>query len=169
MDKAEILTKAACLAKKFPKDVNGADKADLFVYLAVELGLSHLLHPEASPDFDEPDLPAEAPELYQKRTESRERPHKFIRRVYGAWMGHGLAQHHLLQLDRALYFALHNWLLKNEKPDWLDLPSKKEINDRELEKLGLNDGDTLPYPCYYKGLKKKLSLYNAARNRQTKD
>lgn len=166
MDTAEVKKIAARLARAIPKQANGADRADIYVALARDLGLTHLLHPDAVSDEGEPDLPLKAPELYRKRTDRRERPHEFIARVYKPWLGNGLAQHHLLNLDRPLYFALHNWLLKNEMPDWLDLPSKKEVHDRELRQLGWSEGDPLPSPPYYKALKKKLSLYNAARNRK---
>lgn len=156
-----IISKCRCV---LPRKLNGADLADIYVLLGIELGLAHLLQPEALPESEMP-LPEIAPELYQKRADRRERPCPFIERVYAEWLGNGLAQHHLLHLDEPLYAALHNWLLKNEWPGSFDLPSKKELNDRELERLGIEDGEALPYPSYYKGLKDKLRLYNAARNR----
>lgn len=150
-----------------PSEANGAERADIFVRLAIEMGLTHLLVPEALPtEVDLIELPEEAPELYQARSDRSEKPPMFIKRVYADWLGQGLARHHLLQLDEALYMALANWLKKNELPEDLDLPTKKEIADRELTRLGLQEGDTLPYPSYYRGLKDKLRLYNAARNRK---
>lgn len=167
MNITEIKEIAFNLSKLFPEDINGADKADIFAYLAVEIGLTHLMIPEAAPStYDAIDIPFQAPELYQKRKDRRERPHEFIKRVYSKWLGKGLARHHLLHLDKSLYHALCCWLTKNDHPDWLELPTKKQINDRELNEIGLNDGDELPYPSYYKGLKDKLRLYNAARNRK---
>lgn len=167
MNSKELQEFISRLDAQIPSSLNGADRADVFVYLAAEWGLTHLLMPEAVPETERRfNLPVSAPEFYQRRADRRERPCEFIRRVYGTWMGNGLAMHHLFHLDEPLYAALHNWLRHNEKPDWLDLPTKKELNDRALERLGLQEGDTLPYPSYYKGLKDKLRLYNAARNRR---
>lgn len=167
MNITEIKEIAFKLSNSFPEDINGADKADIFAYLAVETGLTHLMIPDAIPLSDEfLQIPSQAPEYYQKRKDRRERPHEFIRRVYSKWLGKGLARHHLLHLDKSLYHALCCWLTKNDIPDWLDLPTKKQINDRELEGIGVDEGDMLPYPSYYKGLKDKLRLYNAARNRK---
>ena len=168
-NKKELMQKMIAV---LPEQINGADKADIFVYLAIEMGMTHLLYPEALPEiFDEPKIPETAPELYSDRLDKSERPAEFIMRVYADWLGTPdapkLAKHHLLHLDKALYNALHNWLLKNDMPECLFLPSKKELNDIELSRIGLNEGDTLPYPSYYKGLKHKLRLYNAARNRRS--
>lgn len=58
---------------------------------------------------------------------------------------------------------------RNGMPEGFDLPSKKEMNDKALQDIGLEGGETLPFPSYYKGLKDKLRLYNAARNRAKKD
>lgn len=156
------------ISRSIPEGMNGADLADVYVYLGERLGLDHLLMPEARPSEERCDLPATAPEYYQDRNDKAELPHEFIERVYSDWLGQGLARHHILQLDKPLYMALANWLKKNELPESFDLPTKKDLNDRALEQLGLNDGDTLPYPSYYKGLKDKLRLYNAARNRHRK-
>ena len=151
-----------------PDSANGSVQADIFVGLGIELGMTHLLIPDAIPSQDIiVVLPDRAPELYQKRRDKSEKPPEFIARVYKRWLGLCLAKHHLLHLDKPLYMALANWLKKNELPDWLDLPTKKEIIDRELAQIGVNHGDTLPYPTYYKGLKDKLRLYNAARNRKS--
>jgi hypothetical protein len=164
------------LIQAIPSHMNGADKADIYALLGAELGLTHLLMPEAVPDQSLLlDLPDKAPELYEDRANKREKPCDFIARVYKPWLSYrdengqyveGIARHHILHLDKKLYHALKNWLYRNDMPDWLDLPTKQEINDRALERLGLKDGDTLPYPSYYKGLKDKLRLYNAARNRR---
>lgn len=167
MNKSEIKEIIDNIMSLMPNSVNGADKADIFAFLAVELELTHLLIPEAAPTIENQiEIPIKAPELYQKRKDKSERPCEFIIRVYKQWHGVGLARHHLLELDKPLYHALCCWLSKNEIPDWLDLPTKKEVNDRELRELGLQEGDTLAYPSYYQGLKTKLRLYNAARNRK---
>ena len=164
MKPQEIKTVIDKIKQAIPTQDNGADLTNIYVLLGMELGLAHLLQSEALPE-PEASLPETAPERYQKRADKRERPWPFITRVYAQWLGKGLAQHHLLHLDKPLYAALHCWLLKNDKPEGFDLPSKKEINDRDLERLGIEDGAALPYPSYYKGLKDNLRLYNAARNR----
>lgn len=167
MKTEELKTIIESISRSLPSNINGAELADLYVYLGVEFGMEHLLMPEARPEASEHRaLPVKPPELYQRRADRRELPHEFIERAYADWLGKGLARHHILQLDRALYMALANWHKKNELPENFDLPTKKELNDRELEKMGLSEGDKLPYPSYYKGLKDKLRLYNAARNRK---
>ncbi len=167
MNKTELHEIISDIINVLPDNLNGAEKADIYAYLGVELGLSHLLMPEAVPaKEDQIELPTKAPEFYQKRTDRREKPCDFILRVYKKWHGKGLAKHHLLHLDEPLYMALCNWLIKNDAPDGFDLPTKKELNDRELERLELDGGEGLPYPSYYKELKDKLRLYNAARNRR---
>ncbi|PCI85565.1 MAG: hypothetical protein COB24_12685 [Hyphomicrobiales bacterium] len=164
MNKHELKTICDKAIKVIPKNTNGADKADLLVLFAVELGLTHLLVAEARPDKEWYfDLPEKAPELYQARNDKRERPHVFIQRVYKKWLGKGLAQHHVLHLDKPLYYAFHNWRRHNDMPNELDLPSKEQVNDRELADL---DSDNLPYPSYSNALKNKIRLYNAARNRK---
>ncbi|WP_114964088.1 hypothetical protein [Tritonibacter mobilis] len=166
MDKFQIKAIAKKVAKKVPQNLNGAEKADIYAILGMELGLSHLLLPEARPDaLYDIQLPDVAPEFYEEREDRKEGVVAFITRAYAPWIGQGLAQHHIGRLDPKLYRALHNWLQYNPFPDDLDLPTKKQLNDRELEKLGLTEGETLPYPSYYRGLKDKLRLYNAARNR----
>ncbi len=167
MNNKEIETIIGGIIKVIPDSLNGCAVADLYVYLGAKLGMEHLLMPDARPNSAEHQhLPIEAPELYQQRADRRELPHEFIERGYGSWMGKGLARHHILQLDKPLYMALANWLKKNNLPEGFNLPTKKELNDRELERIGLREGETLPYPSYYNGLKQKLRLYNAARNRR---
>lgn len=164
MNKHELKTICDKAMKVIPEDINGADKADLFILLAMELGLTHLLLAEARPDDEwRLDLPEKAPELFQRRSDRGERPHEFIQRVYKKWHGKGFAKHHLLHIDQPLYQALHNWCRTNETPSNFDLPTKKELNDRELERIGT---DCLPYPSYSNALKNKIRLYNAARNRK---
>jgi len=166
MSNPELLKIAKILSHQIPKDLNGADCADIYVLLGKELGMTHLLMPEARPNpiYSLP-LPKEAPEVYKTRDDKSEKVVAFIRRVYAPWLGQGLARNYLRYLDPSVYHALHNWLKKNPWPEDLDLPSKKELNDRELAHMGLNEGETLPYPSYYTGLKDKIRLYNAARNR----
>lgn len=165
MKTEELKSTITIIKKSIPSNVDGTILADLYVRLGSELGLEHLLIPEARPT-DALDLPTTAPEFYQDRCDKSELPHEYIERVYADWLGKGLARHHILQLDKPLYMALANWLKKNDLPVSFDLPTKKELADRDLARLGLKEGDTLPYPSYYTGLKDKLRLYNAARNRK---
>lgn len=53
------------------------------------------------------DLPEKAPELYKERTDRKEGPEAFTRRVYAPWLGKGLLRPHVKQLDRPLYQALY--------------------------------------------------------------
>lgn len=150
------------------KKVSAVEKA--YVSLGKALGVAHLLAcdlPETAPD-DGLRLPDVAPECYQRRTDHAEKPAAFIARVYRQWLGHGLTQAHLLHLDRPLYHALHNWLRQNDMPDWLDLPSKKQMIDRELAEKGVAQGETLAYPALDPAIRRRLKYYNAARNRARK-
>ena len=170
MNKREIENQAKAIAAAMPKSLNGAQAADLYVLVGRELGMTHLLLPEARPDrFYSIELPETAPELYSERRDRSEGAVGFLKRVYGPWLGQGLARNHMRHLDPVFYHALQNWLRKNVLPDDVDLPTKKELNDRELAQLGIKDGDTLPYPSYYTGLKDRLRLYNAARNRAKRE
>jgi hypothetical protein len=78
-------------------------------------------------------LPAAAPALWLDRENRKETPPEFIKREYAPWLGHGLTQAHILHLDKPLYTALHKWLGSNAMPDWLDLPTKKQMNDRQIQ------------------------------------
>lgn len=122
---------------------------------------------EASSDR-KPSLPTEAPAFWLEREDRKETPTEFIKREYAPWLGHGLTQAHILHLDKPLYTALHKWLRWNTLPDWLDLPTRKQMNDRLLEKQGvptaseswgkaLRDADA--------GTKERIRLYNIARKR----
>lgn len=58
----------------------------------------------------------------------------FLREVWGEWLAGGhLARQTLYDHDPAAYSALSNWLRNNELPDDMDIPSNREITDRELE------------------------------------
>lgn len=169
MKNAEIKSIVEACNKRISKAPSGSAMADIYVYLGLEFGLSHLLKPETLPKQGRPALPEQAPEIFQKRTDRSEKPHEFIMRVYKPWLGKGLAQNHILNLDKPLYHALHNWIQRNAFPTDLDLPSKKEVSDLELATLGLQDGETLPCPSFQNDLKDQIRLYYAARNRAKKD
>ncbi|APX16094.1 hypothetical protein BWR17_09770 [Phaeobacter inhibens] len=166
MDNLKILSIVDALHTCIPDGLSSSERADVFVYFAVKMGMTHLLRPEAQPpDPSYVALPQDAPERYQQRKDRRERPANFIARVYAPWLGKGLARNHLMHLDRPLYDALYNWLKKNEFPDWLDLPKLKELNDRQLADLGLQEGEMLPHPSFDNGMRDKLRLYHAAKTR----
>lgn len=166
MDNLRILAIVDNLKNNIPDTLTSSERADVFVYFGVEMGMKHLLCPEAQPpDPNYIALPQEAPERYQKRLDRRERPAEFIARVYAPWLGKGLARNHLMHLDRPLYDALYNWLKKNEFPDWLNLPMLKELNDQQLAEMGLEDGEMLPHPSFDNGMRDQLRLYHAAKTR----
>jgi len=169
MKNTEIKSIIEACNKRISKAPSGSVMADIYVYLGMELGLSHLLKPEILPKHGGQALPEKAPEVFQKRVNRSEKPHEFINRVYKPWLGKGLAQNHILNLDKPLYHALHNWIQRNTFPADLDLPSKKEVSDLELATLGLQDGETLPCPSFQNDLKDQIRLYYAARNRAKKD
>ncbi|OJJ12970.1 hypothetical protein BKI51_02575 [Alphaproteobacteria bacterium AO1-B] len=145
-------------------------KADFFVDLGYQLQLDHLLHPDVRKDSrSNLGLPEQAPELYRDRKDRTEKPADFILRVYEDWLGKGFARSHLMNLDRPLYDALHNWLRKNPMPEALILPTKKEMIDAELSEAGIGDGAQLAFPSDSTVLQKRRRLYNAARNRAKKE
>jgi len=115
------------------------------------------------------DLPKKAPELYQDRAYASENPPDFINRVYNDWLGKGLAKNNLMKLDSPLYFAHAGWVRRHGRPDNLDLPTLKELNDLELKMMEMGDGETLPCPAFRHELKDQIRLYNAARNRAKKE
>ena len=79
MKQSELLAIARNLTDKFPPDINGANTADIYVLLGKELGMTHLLLPEARPDgFYDIDLPDAAPELYRDRADRSEKVTAFI-------------------------------------------------------------------------------------------
>src|ERR1700722_4943556 len=76
--------------------------------------------------------PSRAPEKWADRnSRSSENPVTFIKRVYADWLGLGLTRAHLRDLDLPLYNALATWTRRHGPGD-LDLPTKKELNDRLL-------------------------------------
>jgi hypothetical protein len=97
-------------------------------------------------------LPDKAPLHWRTQRELLDSPISFIRRVYGKWLGHGLTQGIIGQLDPTLYRQLLRWLKTNEMPKDIDLPTREDINDRRiallnetgsLEVPGLDDAERL--------------------------
>jgi hypothetical protein len=104
------------------------------VKLATLLGL----HATVARLVDEvsPSVPKGAPELFSGRTDRRENPVGFIKRVYAQWLGRGLTMAHIRQLDYKLYQSLRVWLHHNGRPHDFDLPTKKRRNDMLMRALG---------------------------------
>lgn len=95
------------------------------------------IQPRLAPlEPDEP-LPAEAPELWARRDlNRRETAPQFIRRVYGDWLGHGLARKDLARLDEELYRALSVWLSRHPDDEMAKLlPSQTEQIDALIDRL----------------------------------
>lgn len=79
---------------------------------------------------------SEAPELYVNRPRvggSREHVVDFIRRVYGDWLPDRISKADLRRLDSHLYRAYWNWANRNDLPDDLKIPSKKQHLDTLIE------------------------------------
>lgn len=89
--------------------------------------------------FERPDpslpLPATAPEQWSKREGRKENPVKFIRRVYGPWLGRGLMRAHLRELDQPLYRAYAVWLHRNPDDVIAELPDVADVTDSLIAQL----------------------------------
>lgn len=169
MNYSKIETIVADIKSNLPKGLSSSERADVFVCLGREMGMLHLLRPEAQPpNPDYLPLPKEAPELYRDRANRKETAPEFTYRVYKPWLGKGLARNHLLSLDRSLYEGIRNWVKKKPLPDWLDLPMLKELIDKQLEEMGVKEGEMLPHPSFDNGLRDQLRLYHGAKTRARK-
>jgi hypothetical protein len=62
----------------------------------------------------------------------------------------------------SLYEALKHWLKTNQLPNSIDLPTKKEMNDRQIAATRQLNVQYSPEQ------REKLRLYRAARRRATK-
>jgi len=166
MDDLRVLAIVDALKERIPTDLTSSEKADVFVYLGLEMGMVHLLRPATRPpDPNYIGPPKEAPEIYRNRVNRKETAPKFTARVYNHWLGKGMARNHLLQLDPSLYEAIRNWVKKKPLPDWLDLPMLKELNNRQLEEMEIKDGEMLPHPSFDRDMRDQLRLYHAAKTR----
>lgn len=82
------------------------------------------------------EIPNEPPELYRERTDKKESPVDFVARVYGEYLGCGLAKVDLKYLDKSLYNALNNWATENGAlPGSFGLPTRKQQTNLKLQKL----------------------------------
>lgn len=115
-----------------------------------------------------PNLPNEAPALWLERENRKQLPLDFIQDNYRPWLGNGLTRSDILHLDKPLYMALAKWLQSNEMPSGISLPTKKELNDRQL-------AAGVPSPASWLGdarrnadpeTKERLRLYEVARSRE---
>ena len=112
-------------------------------------------------------LPDQAPALWLERKDRGQSPPEFIRRHYAPWLGR-LTQADIRRLDRSLYMALHKWLRTNAMPDDLDLPTRKEMNDRLLAAREEDAGrPPRPYPTLPED-REAQRLHEAARRRARK-
>ena len=108
----------------------------------------------------QPPLPTTAPIKWLDRSNKKESPPEFIWRVYALWMGKGLTRPYIRRLDGSLYTALSRYLWQGgELPPDFDLPTKKEVTDRRLEKLGYFSGDVSAEQ------REAVRLYHSARRR----
>lgn len=114
----------------------------------------------ASSNAELGNLPTKPPARWLDRQDRQESPIDFIRREYSPWLGRGLSRPHIRNLDKSLYAALCNWISEHGKmPDDLDLPTRREINDRRLEETGYASiGPSAEQ-------REALRLYHAARRR----
>lgn len=66
---------------------------------------------------------------WSRRRDRFQKPPKFIKEVYGKWLGKGITQAHLT-IDAALYNQLSKWLVENELPSDFGLPTMKEVTEQ---------------------------------------
>ncbi len=58
---------------------------------------------------------AKPPELYRNRSEKKETPDRFLKRVYGADVRRGLTQADIRRADPAFYNVLHVWAARHKR------------------------------------------------------
>ena len=80
--------------------------------------------------------PEQPPELFAKRTNRKENPADFIKRVYAPWLGKGLTRRDLFHLDRKLYYSFNVWRHEHGMPADLDLPTRAEVTERLIASMG---------------------------------
>jgi hypothetical protein len=124
------------------------------------------------------ELPTEAPLLWtpirRGRPPKGEPAHQgtspidFIMEVYGPWMGKGFSLKLLRDLDPKLANAYRNFRMNHPDvplPEGFDLPTKKEVLDREIESL--TDSTTGRVPVGDFTYREARRLQAAAKRRQT--
>jgi hypothetical protein len=114
---------------------------------------------------------AKVPGKWLDRADKKESPVDFIKREYAALIGK-ISRPDIKRMDRSLYAALSNWISKNgDLPPDLNLPTKKQLNDRKLEGLGhirsparsLRVSEMAPSDA------EQLRLYDVARQRKKRN
>jgi hypothetical protein len=110
-------------------------------------------------------FPDKAPALWAEREDRKKNPADFITSVYEQWLGHGLTQAHILHLDKQLYFAFHKWLRSNDMPAGLDLPTRRQVNDRKLQELGVTPENPSVRPDVEPDLRERMRLNRAVHRR----
>ena len=129
IDRIALAFEAAC---KTP-----ADRLDLARRLLARFNIeaADLASGAPVPAPASPPLPDKAPQLWRNRDRSKkENPALFIARVYGEWLGKGLALKDLRQpaFDIELYQAYAVWIRQHPE-DRLDLPTRTEVTTRALQ------------------------------------
>ncbi len=99
------------------------------------------------------------------RADRKETPPDFIMRVYAPWLGNGLTQADILHRDKQLYFAFHKWLRSNPMPADLDLPTRKQVNDRKLLQLGVTAENPSVRSDVAPDLRERMRLNSVAHRR----
>lgn len=74
-------------------------------------------------------------ELWSERSERKENPVAFVRRVYAPWLGKGMTRADLRRLDLPLYRAFSAWIRRHPEDPVSELPSLSEAIDRKIERL----------------------------------
>jgi hypothetical protein len=114
---------------------------------------------------------SKAPAKWLDRADKNESQIDFIAREYAELLGR-VSRPDIKRLDKSLYAALANWVSQHGAlPPEIDLPTKKQLNDRKLKVAG-----TVKAPSRSKRVSEmtesdveKLRLYDLARKRSKKD
>jgi hypothetical protein len=80
--------------------------------------------------------PKIAPSLWKDRTDKREDPISFTKRIYSEWIGRNLNRTDIKRLDKQLYAAIYNMENPSERLAEIGLLTKRQINDLKLSKAG---------------------------------
>jgi hypothetical protein len=153
---AELLNEVATLMKSEPQ----VDSKSLEQLTRLQLRLKI---PTKRVQFRTNAFPDTPPARWLVRENRKETPIDFIRRVYYPWLGKGLSRSHIRHLDKSLYLALYKFLAEGgEIPPDIDLPTKKQLSDRELKQAGYTQGKPSSEQ------REAVRLYHLARDRARK-
>lgn len=118
-----------------------------------------------------PPLPPKQEEQWLTHRLEDETPPDFIKRIWGTWIGQGLTSSHFFHADPPLYTAIRKWRKKHGWPDDLDLPNKKQVNDRALAERGVpSAAESLGRALREASpeVRENVRLYDVARRRQSR-